>query len=159
MKMIPMLPQIVACLAVFLAAPYLPSQLLHALVGNYVGVFALLAANVYLIQVNLTLALTFFFACGGLFLENRKRTLTKIETKIQQKGINGTNMASVADLSVPAEDLVEGEVHPEHDEPTGDRKAYEPSSEDQTNRFERVGESINEKHVLDTEESTSGLFR
>jgi hypothetical protein len=159
MKPIPMLPQIVACLAVFLAAPYLPSQLLQALVGNYVGVFALLAANVYLIQVNLTLALAFFFACGGLFLENRKRTLTKIETKIQQKGVSGTNLASVADLSVPAEDLVEGEVHPEHDEPAGDRKAYEPSSEDQTNRFERVGESINEKHVLDTEESTSGLFR
>ena len=154
-----MLPQIVVCLAVFLAAPYLPSQLLQALVGNYVGVFALLAANLYLIQANLTLALAFFFACGGLFLENRKRTLTKIETKIQQKGVSGTNLASVADLSVPAEDLVEGEVHPEHDEPTGDRKAYEPSSEDQTNRFERVGESINEKHVLDTEESTSGLFR
>lgn len=147
------------CLAVFLAAPYLPSQLLQALVGNYVGVFALLAANLYLIQVNLTLALAFFFACGGLFLENRKRTLTKIETKIQQKGVSGTNLASVADLSVPAEDLVEGEVHPEHDEPAGDRKTYEPSSENQTNRFERVGESINEKHVLDTEESTSGLFR
>ena len=157
--MIPMLPQIVACLAVFLAAPYLPSQLLQALVGNYVGVFALLAANLYLVQVNLTLALAFFFACGGLFLENRKRTLTKIETKIQQKGVSGTNLASVADLSVPAEDLVEGEVHPEHDEPSGDRKTYEPSSENQTNRFERVGESINEKHVLDTEESTLGLFR
>ena len=157
--MIPMLPQIVVCLAVFLAAPYFPSQLLQALVGNYIGVFALLALNLYLVQVNLTLALAFFFACGALFLENRKRTLTKIETKIQQKGVSGTNLASVADLSVPAEDLVDGEVHPEHDEPAGDRKTYEPSSENQTNRFERVGESINEKHVLDTEESTLGLFR
>jgi hypothetical protein len=155
MKAIPMLPQIVACLAVFLAAPYLPSQVLYSLVGNYVGVFALLAANLYLIQVNLTVALAFFFACGGLFLENRKRTLTKIEGKLQQASIKGTNLSPVSNLSVPAEDLVDGEVHPEHDEPAGDRKAYEPSPEDQTNRFERVGESINQKHVLDTEESTA----
>jgi hypothetical protein len=159
MKLIPMLPQIVGCLGVFLAAPYLPSQVIYTLVGNYVGVFALLAANLYLLQVNLTLALAFFFACGGLFLEYRKRMLTKIEIKMQQKAVDGTNLAPVSSLSVPAEDLIEGEVHPEHDEPLGDRKTYEPSSEDQTNRFERVGESINEKHVLDTEESTSGLFR
>jgi len=159
MKAIPMLPQIVACLAVFLAAPYLPSQLLYALVGNYAGVFVLLAANLYLVQVNLTLALAFFFACGGLFLENRKRTLTRVETKLQENAVKGTKFATVSSLSVPAEDLIEGEIHPEHDEPAGDRKAYEPGAEDQTNRFERVGESINEKHVLDTEESTSGLFR
>ena len=157
--MIPMLPQIVACLAVFLAAPYLPSHILNLLVGNYAGVFVLLAANLYLVQVNLTLALAFFFACGGLFLENRKRTLTRVETKLQENAVKGTKFASVSSLSVPAEDLVDGEIHPEHDEPAGDRKAYEPSAEDQTNRFERVGESINQKHVLDTEESTSGLFR
>jgi hypothetical protein len=157
--MIPMLPQIMACLAVFLAAPYLPSPLLNMLVGNYAGVFVLLAANLYLVQVNLTLALAFFFACGGLFLENRKRTLTRVETKLQENPVKGTKFASVSSLSVPAEDLVEGEIHPEYDEPAGDRKAYEPNPEDQTNRFERVGESVNEKHVLDTEESTSGLFR
>jgi len=149
---------IVACLAVFLAAPYLPSALVSLLVGNYVGVAAILVANLYLLQVNLTLALAFFFAAGGLFLENRKRTLAKVEAK-QLQSIPGTNMAPVANLSVPAEDLIEGEVHPEHDEPAGDRKTFDPSQEDQTNRFERVGESVNEKHVLDTEESTSGLFR
>ncbi len=88
-------------------------------------------------------------------MENRKRTLTKIEGKLQQASIKGTNLSPVSNLSVPAEDLVDGEVHPEHDEPAGDRKAYEPSPEDQTNRFERVGESINQKHVLDTEESTA----
>jgi hypothetical protein len=158
MKQIPMLTQIITCLVVFLAAPYLPSDVLYMLVGNYIGVFAVLATNLYLLQVNLTLALAFFFACGGLFLENRKRTLTKIEGKLQQASIKGINLSPVSNLSVPAEDLVEGEVHPEHDEPTGDQKAYEPSSNDQTNRFEQVDESINEKHVLDTDESRSGLF-
>ena len=158
MKQSMLIAPIVACLAVFLAAPYLPRALISLLVGNYVGVGAILIANLYLLQVNLTLALAFFFAAGGLFLENRKRTLAKVEAK-QLQNIPGTNMAPVANLSVPAEDLIEGEVHPEHDEPAGDRKTFDPSHEDQTNRFERVGESVNEKHVLDTEESTSGLFR
>ena len=75
------------------------------------------------------------------------------------KSIDGTSMAPVSNLSVKAEDLVEGEIHPDHDEPIGDRKTYEPGGEVQTDRFERVGESIDQKHVLDTEESTSGLFR
>ena len=149
---------VVACLAVFVAAPYIPNMLLKVLVGNYAGVAILLAANLYLLKVNMTVALAFFFACGGLFLENRKRTLAKVEASIQ-RGIDGTNLAPVSNLSVPAEDLVEGEVHPEHDEPAGERHTYEPTSEGQSNRFDRVGESVNEKHVLDTEESTSGLFR
>ena len=68
-------------------------------------------------------------------------------------------MAPVSSLSVKAEDLVEGEVHPEHDEPAGERHGYEQAENSQTNRFERVGESVNQKNVLDTEESTSGVFR
>ena len=144
---------------VFLAAPYLPSATLSLLVGNYVGVFVLLAANLYLIQVNLTLALAFFFACGGLFLEQRKRKMARISTTNSSKSIDGTSLAPVSNLSVNADDLVDGEVHPEHDEPAGERSSYEPKGDDQTNRFDRVGESVDEKHVLDTEESTSGLFR
>jgi len=148
-----------ACLLVFLAAPYLPNAALSLLVGNYAGVFVLLAANMYLIQVNLTLALAFFFACGGLFLEQRKRKMAGISAKGAFKSIDGTSLAPVENLSVKADDLVEGEVHPEHDEPAGERRTYEPKGDDQTNKFDRVGESVDEKHVLDTEESTSGLFR
>ena len=148
-----------ACLLIFLAAPYLPNAALSLLVGNYAGVFVLLAANMYLIQVNLTLALAFFFACGGLFLEQRKRKMAGISGKGAFKSIDGTSLAPVENLSVKADDLVEGEVHPEHDEPAGERRTYEPKGDDQTNRFDKVGESVNEKHVLDTEESTSGLFR
>ena len=148
-----------ACLLVFLAAPYLPCAALSLLVGNYAGVFVLLAVNLYLIQVNLTLALAFFFACGGLFLEQRKRKMARISTTSSSKSIDGTSLAPVSNLSVNADDLVDGEVHPEHDEPAGERRSYEPNGDDQTNRFDRVDESVNEKHVLDTEESTSGLFR
>jgi hypothetical protein len=149
---------VAACLLVFLAAPYIPNMLLSLVVGNYVGVALLLAANLYLLKVNMTVALAFFLACGGLFLENRKRTLVKVEVAIQ-RGNTGTNMASVSSLSVNAEDLVEGEVHPEHDEPAGERNTFEPTSEGQSNKFDRVGESIDGKHILDTEESTSGVFR
>ena len=148
-----------ACLVVFVAAPFFPTPLLKLLVGNYVGVFVLLAANLYLLQIDLAVALAFFFACGGLFLESRKRTLAKVESALQQNTIDGTNLAPVSSLSVNAEDLIEGEVHPEHDEPAGERRGFEQAEDSQTNRFERVGESVDQKHVLDTEESTSGLFR
>jgi len=155
-----MMVAIGACLAVFLAAPYIPAPLLNLVVGNYVGVFVLLAANLYLLQINLTVALAFFFACGGLFLQSRKQTLAKVESALQkQESIDGTSMAPVSNLSVKAEDLIEGEVHPEHDEPAGERHGYEQAENSQSNRFERVGESVNQKNVLDTEESTSGVFR
>ena len=127
--------------------------------GNYVGVFILLGANLYLVQINSTFALAFFFACGGLFLEQRKRKMATVSIKTTMKSIDGTSLAPVSNLSVKADDLIEGEIHPEYDEPAGNRYTYDPKVENQSNKFEEVGESINQKHILDTEESTSGLFR
>ena len=144
-----------ACLLVFVATPWMPTFLINSLVGNYVGVFAILATNLYLLRVDAVLSLAFFLAAGSLFLENRKRTLARIEAAQTQMTIDGTNMAPVAVLSKPADDLIDGEVHPEHESPSTEEHSFEPTPEGQSNSFHKIGLSIDEKHIIPTEETHS----
>jgi hypothetical protein len=146
---------IVLCLAIFVVTPWLPTVLVNLLVGNYVTVFILLAANLYLLRVNAILSVAFFLAVGSLFLENRKRKLATIETAKITTSIDGTTAAPVSALSVPAEDLIDGEVHPEHETPSTEEHGFEPTSEGQSNEFNKVGESIDEKHLIPTEDVRS----
>jgi len=146
---------IVLCLIVFVSAPWIPTPVVNFLVGNYVSVFILLAANLYLLRVDAALSIAFFLAAGSLFLENRKRTLAKIENSQVNALMNNSKQADVASLSVPAENLVEGEVHPDHEIPSTEEHPFEPSSEGQTNSFHKVGQSIDEKHVIAGEETHS----
>jgi len=150
-----MMAYIAACLLVFVATPWMPTFLINTLVGNYVGVFVILAANMYLLRINALLALAFFLAAGSLFLENRKRTLARIETAQVKLSIDGTNMAPVSVLSQPADDLVDGEVHPEHESPSTEEYAFEPASEGQSDSFHKIGLSIDEKHIIPTEDASS----
>jgi len=146
---------IVFCLIVFVITPWVPTSLVNLLVGNYVTVFIILAVNLYLLRVNAILSIAFFLAVGSLFLENRKRKLAMIETTQLKVSIDGTTVAPVSVLSTPAEDLIDGEVHPEHETPSTEEHGFEPTSEGQTNEFDKVGHSIDEKHVIPTEEVTS----
>jgi len=146
---------IALCLLIFVSAPSIPTPLVNILVGNYVTVFILLAVNLYLLRVDAALSIAFFLAGGALFLENRKRTLARIETSELNSPSLQTRHADVASLSVPAENLVEGEVHPEHEIPSTEDHPFEPSSEGQSNSFQKVGHSIDEKHVISGEETHS----
>ena len=69
--------------------------------------------------------------------------------------ISGSNQAPVSALSVPAEDLIEGEVHPEHETPSSEEHSFEPTAEGQSNSFHKIGLSIDEKHVLPSEDTSS----
>ena len=146
---------LVLCLVVFVATPWIPTFVVNLLVGNYVSVFAILAVNIYLLRVDAVLSLIFFLAAGSLFLENRKRTLAKIEKGALATSISGSNQAPVSALSVPAEDLIEGEVHPEHETPSSEEHSFEPTAEGQSNSFHKIGLSIDEKHVLPSEDTSS----
>ena len=99
--------------------------------------------------------LAVFLACGGLFLQNRKRILLRIEQKFGSTGDDGSGKrvstpSSVAMLDTPANDLVEGEVHPDHDTPSGEESSFEPKEQSQTDEFNPVDQTINEKTVLET---------
>jgi len=146
---------IAACLVVFIGTPWIPTSIVNFLVANYVSVFIILAANLYLLRVDAVLSLTFFLAAGSLFLEYRKRMLASIETGTDSAIDQLKAGAPVSVLSKPAEDLIDGEVHPEHETPSSEEYSFEPTDENQTNDFSKPGFSIDEKHVIPTEETHS----
>ena len=146
-------PIIIGCLLVFLLAPWTPSVLLKVLVGNPIGVFALLAVSLVTVRYNVIDGLAVFLACGVLFLEYRKRTLSRIEnasTGDDGSGMRVSTHASVDSLSTPADDLVDGEVHPEHDRPSEDESSFNPKGDTGSNKFDPVDETINEKMPPET---------
>ena len=149
------IPFIVLCLVVFLGAPWIPTTLINVVAGNYVAVFAILGLNLYLLRIDVVLSLTFFLTVGALFLEYRKRRLADIEDVVVKIGIDHATGAPVAALSTPAEDLIDGEVHPEHETPSSEEYSYEPGEDHQSDSFHKVGHSINEKHVLESENTDS----
>lgn len=148
-------PILIGSLVVFILAPYIPNVVLKATVGNPVGVFVLLAATLYTLRLNMINGLAVFLASGALFLQNRKRILIRAERIANSSGDDGSGKrvstpSSIGLASKPAEDLIEGEVHPDHDTPSGDENSYEPKAESETNEFNPVDETINEKTALET---------
>lgn len=147
-------PILLGSLAVFLATPWFPKPLLKILVGNPVSVAVLLVISIYVVRINPLDGLAVFLACGALFLENRKRTLSLIEKGASGdngSGIRVSTQATVDQLSVPADDLIDGEVHPEHDTPSENESSYNPKGDSGSNKFEAVDDTINEKVPLETQ--------
>lgn len=94
-----------------------------------------------------------------LFLENRKNILSRIEnlgTGDDGSGKRTSTHATVDSQSVPADDLIDGEVHPEHDTPSEDESSYNPKGDDGTNKFVPVSETINEKVPPQTLSGSAG---
>lgn len=152
-------PIIIACLVVFLVAPWVPQPLLKVLVGNAFGVAVLLALSLVAVKYNLIDGLAVFLACGILFLENRKRTLSRIEREATGDDGSGKRVsthATVESLSTPADDLVDGEVHPEHDSPSEDETPFNPKGDSGSNKFDPVDETINEKVPPETQSGSAG---
>jgi hypothetical protein len=152
-------PIIIGCLVVFLLAPWTPSVVLKVLVGNPIGVFALLAVSIVAVRYNVIDGLAVFLACGVLFLENRKRTLSRIEKSSSGDDGSGTRIsthATVESLSTPADDLIDGEVHPEHDRPSEDESSFNPKGDTGSNKFDPVDETINEKTPPETLSGSAG---
>jgi hypothetical protein len=151
-------PIIVGSLAVFLLAPWIPDIVVKVLVGNPIGVFVLLALSIVTVLYNAIDGIAVFLACGVLFLENRKRILSRIEKSVAT-GDDGSGIRKSTHGStdmVPADDLIDGEVHPEHDKPSEDESAFSPKDSDGTNKFDPVDETINEKVPPETLSGSAG---
>lgn len=143
-----------AALLVFVFSKYIPNAVLKLTVGNYVGVVILIGAVLLTAYYDIILALAVFLGAGSLFLENRKRvlmTLVPLSTDILEKTLDG---APVAAITKGADDLIEGEAHPEHEEPDVESFKFEPSK-DASDEFSPVGESIDNKHPLETASANS----
>jgi|UniRef100_A0A6C0JX53 hypothetical protein len=152
-------PILIGSLAVFLVTPWVPNGVLKVLVGNPIGVFALLALTLVVLRHDLIDGLAFFLAAGVLFLENRKRILSRIEKVASGDDGSGkrkSTHASVESLSTPADDLIDGEVHPEHDRPSEDESSFHPKDDAGSNKFNPVDETINEKVPPETLSGSAG---
>ena len=148
------LPVFAICVILFLGGPYIPDMLLKATVDTTMGVFILLISVLATLYLDPVLAIAVFLAAGSLFLENRKRIISRInQPKTSSVSSSPGEPASVETLSVGAPDLVEGEVHPEHEEPSVEEHTFEPK--DSSDEFHGVGESINEKIPLEGAVSNS----
>jgi hypothetical protein len=128
-----------ACLVVFLVAPYIPTWLLQATVGTYVGSFLLLALGVYILRQNTTLGLAAFLSIAALFLENRMRVITMIRrgSLKTQMGSGGREEGSYPSELAASPDLVTDEVHPPHGEEETRYDAKDDSIE--TNEVSGIG--------------------
>jgi len=122
-------------------------------VNSYVGVAVILGASLVAVRYDLLVGLAVFLAAGALFLENRKRLVKKSEVSVPT---NPGSPAPVASLSVPAEPVMEEEVHPAFEKPTEEEHAFEPSQQEGfQNEFTPVGTSIDTKKPLTTVSSNS----
>lgn len=108
----------------------------------------LLVASLVILRTDIVLGLAFFLAVAALFLEHRRRLVTKAQIAF---GGSKPPLAGVEELEKPAPAIVKGEIHPESEIPHAEEHPFEPSEESGSNEFKGVGaESLDEKQPLET---------
>lgn len=140
----------VVLFGLFLFAPNIPNTVLIGTVGTTTGVIVLLLGTLAALRYDPVLGLAAFLATGALFLENRKRIVAKLQgTKAAvAASLSSESLNSLDNLTTPATDLIENEVHPPHESPFQEEHGFEPASGMGSNTFSSVGVSIDTKSAL-----------
>ena len=147
MKLSPTLSVLIAACVLFIFSSYLPSWLLHLVVGTNVGALLALVLVLVVLQNDIVLGLATFLAVAALFLENRRRTVNKVTMMMSTT----KQPFDIKELSTPAPDLVPGEIHPDHKGSEVEDYGFEPTEESGKNDVESLGaESQDEKQPLET---------
>ncbi len=147
MKLSPTLLFLVAMGLIFVFTPFIPSSVLKMAVGTGVGSLVLLVFVLLVLQKDVVLGLAAFLAVASLFLENRRRIVEHVQTKML---IQKEKPSTVKELNIPAPDLVPGEIHPPRKDAEVDDYGFEPSEDTGKDKFEVIDETINEKQPLET---------
>jgi hypothetical protein len=145
---------LVASLLVFVFSRHIPNSVLKLVVGNYVGVALLLVAVIVAAKYDLVLSIGVFLVVGSLFLENRKRVLMTLRPSKGGDLVKVPDGAPVQAIVAGSEDVIDGEAHPDQEVPETDSYKFEPS-DDATDKFSSVGESIDMKAPLETASANS----
>lgn len=148
MKVSPKLPVLLACGAVFVASPYIPTALLNLLVGNKISSFLVLGLVLYALSIDSVFGIAAFLAIAALFLEQRRRTVEKVAKMNDVK--EAPPPFSVEQLDKPAPNIVPGEVHPPSKEAEVEDYTFEPTEQSGTNKYEPGSDKYNEKQPLET---------
>jgi hypothetical protein len=164
----PVVPIAGASLLVFLFSSYLPMPLLKLLVGNHFGVASILIGTLFVLRKNIVLGLAVFLAAASLFLEHRRRLVTRVQEAMAGGSAAGAG-APVAELDRGSPDVVRGERHPDaadhsyedyNYEPAGTKEAHGNGEAQEEMHADAphlgFGESMNEKAPVPTVSSNSG---
>jgi len=135
---------LLACAAVFVGSPYIPTAVLTLLVGNKISAFLVLGIVLYA----LSMGIAAFLSIAALFLEQRRRTVEKVAKMNDVK--EAPPPFSVEQLDKPAPNIVPGEVHPPSKEAEVDDYSFEPMEQTGTNKYEPGSDEYNEKQPLET---------
>jgi hypothetical protein len=137
----------IGCILLFMFSSYIPNWVLKVTVNTYVGVAVLLGATLFFLKVDPVLSLAVFLAAGSLFLENRKRMVSKLEVAQDASAAlePGMKPAALSELDKDAPDIVDDEVHPAHESPETEEHGFHPEKESGSDEFHPVGESIDMK--------------
>jgi hypothetical protein len=159
----PVVPIVGVSLLVFLFSSYLPMPVLNLLVGNHFGVAAILVATLVVLRKNIVLGLAVFLAAASLFLEHRRRLVTRV-----QEAMSGVSKAGapVAELDRGSPDVVRGERHPAASDHTYEDYNYEPTDSHKGSGGDHeeahadaphlgIGDSVNDKAPIPTVPSNS----
>ena len=146
MKLSPTLMALVGAGAVFVLSPVLPFWVLRLTVGNMVGALVLMVLVLIVLQYDHVIGLAVFMAVAALFLEQRRRTVMKVQRTMTTKA----EPLEIKELDTPAPDLVPGEIHPSRPEPEVDEYDFEPSEDSGKDTFEPVDETQDHKQPLET---------
>ena len=148
MKLSPTLSVLLVACFLFVVSPYIPSWFLNLVVGTNVGALLMLVLVLAVLQTDIVLGLATFLAVAALFLENRRRTVNKVTAML---GNTKSQPLEIKELSVPAPNLVPGEIHPDHKGSEAEDYGFEPTEESGKNDVESLGaESQDEKQPLET---------
>lgn len=139
---------IVSALAIgwAVALPFFPDPL-FSLLDGVVGVFVLLMLVLLALPHGALPGVLTLAAVALTFVErNRRKVSSKLLTE---------DVPSLKTQLEPSPPMSEAEVHPEYEESREDETSFYPQ-EDQTDSFEPVAASINEKVALPTLSSNEG---
>jgi hypothetical protein len=129
-----------------LALPYLPTPF-FTLVDSVVGVLVLLLIALVALPYGVVPGVLTFIAVALTFVERNRR---KVATKLLTEG-----KPTLEQQLAPAPPMSEQEVHPQWETSHEDETKFFPEQE-QTDSFEPVDASINEKSALPTISTNTG---
>ena len=126
--------------------PFFPDTL-FTLLDNVVGVFVLLVAVLMALPQGAIPGVLVIIAVALTFVERNRR---KVSSKLLTDG-----QPSLQKQLESAPPMSNDEVHPQWEPPTEDETKFTPQ-EDQSNTFEPVASSINEKSAIPTINTNTG---
>lgn len=134
---------IIVCVIILLTAPYLPSSVLM-LLDNIVVRILMIGLLVYMVRSGPTVSILVLMTIAALFLERNRRKVGEALKKL-----DAMEVPKFADVQEAYKKTMPVDV-PEFSEPTHEETDFMPHETCDSDAFEPVDETINQKAVLST---------